>query len=109
MGFRFDLDGKIITYCPDTGVCEQAVLLAEDADLLIAECAFLPGEESPVWPHLNPQDAANIALRGQAKRLALTHFDAGRYTSIQMRKQAVASVRNYPNIVVGEDALVLQI
>ena len=109
MGYRFDLDGKIITYCPDTGACEEAVLLAEDADLLIAECAFLPGEKSPVWPHLNPQDAADIASQARARRLALTHFDAGRYTSIQMRRDAVATVRNYPDIVVGEDELLLQI
>ena len=47
LGYRFDLDGKIITYCPDTGVCENAVLLAADADLLIAECAHLPGEAEP--------------------------------------------------------------
>ena len=70
LGYRFDLDGKIITYCPDTGVCENAVLLAEDADLLIAECAHLPGEKNPAWPHLNPQDAADIARQAKAKRLA---------------------------------------
>jgi len=108
MGYRFDLDGKIITYCPDTGICENAVLLAEDADLLIAECAFLPDEKSPVWPHLNPQDAADIALRARAGRLALTHFDAGRYTSTQMRRKAMATVLNYPGIVAAEDELVLQ-
>ncbi|WP_348304550.1 hypothetical protein [Methanothrix sp.] len=25
LGYRFDLEGKIIAYCPDTGVCEGAV------------------------------------------------------------------------------------
>ena len=109
LGYRFDLDGKIITYCPDTGVCENAVLLAADADLLIAECAHLPGEENPAWPHLNPEDAAAIARQAKAKRLALTHFDAGRYTSLQMRREAVATVQDFPGIVVGEDDLVLQL
>jgi ribonuclease BN (tRNA processing enzyme) len=109
MGYRFDLDGRIIAYCPDTGACDNAVLLAEDADLLIAECAFLPGEESQVWPHLNPQAAADIARQARAARLALTHFDAGRYSSLSMRRAAVATVQNYPGIIVGEDGLVLQI
>ena len=109
MGYRFDLDGKTITYIPDTGPCENAVLLAEDADLLIAECAFLPGEKSEEWPHLSPQDAADIARLAKAKRLALTHFDAGRYTSLQMRHQAAATAEGFSDIVVAEDEMVLQL
>jgi len=109
MGYRFDLDGKIVTYCPDTGVCDNAVLLAKDADLLIAECSHRPGERSPAWPHLNPKDACEIARRAGAKRLALTHFDAGRYTSIQQRLDAAASVLDFCDIVVGLDELVLKL
>jgi len=109
MGYRFDLDGKIIAYIPDTGPCENAVLLAEDADLLITECAFLPGEKSEVWPHLTPQDAADIARQAQAKRLALTHFDAGRYTSLQMRHQAAATAEGFSDIMVAEDEMVLHL
>ena len=109
LGYRLDLDGKIVTYCPDTGVCDNAVKLAGDADLLIAECAHKPGEESPVWPHLNPQDAADIARRAGAKRLALTHFDAGRYLTVQERLDAAATVTNFEGIVVGRDGLVLQL
>jgi ribonuclease BN (tRNA processing enzyme) len=109
LGYHFDLDGKIVAYCPDTGICENAVLLAEDADLLIAECAHLPGEASPSWPHLNPQDAADIARRANAKRLALTHFDAGRYTSIQQRMDAIAGVLDFEGIIAGQDGLVLKL
>jgi ribonuclease BN (tRNA processing enzyme) len=35
MGYRFQLEGKVIAYCPDTGYCENAVTLAKGADLLI--------------------------------------------------------------------------
>ncbi len=42
LGRRLNLDEKIITYCPDTGYCENAVRLAKGADLLIAECSFRP-------------------------------------------------------------------
>lgn len=109
MGYRFDLDGKVVAYCPDTGICENAVLLAEDADLLITECSHKPGEQSPEWPHLNPEDAAEIARRAKAKRLALTHFDAGRYTTIRERLDAAKSITNFSDVVVGRDDLVLEI
>lgn len=88
MGYRFALEGKEIAYCPDTGYCENAVTLAKDADLLISECSFLPGEHSADWPHLNPQFAARIAKEAGARRLALVHFDAAKYTSLDLRKEA---------------------
>lgn len=109
MGYRFDLDGRAIAYVPDTGVCENALLLAKDADLLITECSHLPGETSPAWPHLNPQEAADIARRAGAKKLVLTHFDSGRYTSIQKRMDAVGSVADFPEIIVGRDDMILQL
>lgn len=108
MGYRIELDGKIIAYCPDTGICENAIKLAEDADLLIAECSHKPGESNPQWPHLNPKDAAEIARRARAKSLALTHFDAGRYTAIEERLQA-AETANFEEIVVTRDDMILQL
>lgn len=109
MGFRFELDGKTIAYCPDTGVCESAVLLGRDADLMITECSHKPGERSPAWPHLNPQDAADMARKAGAKRLALTHFDARRYTTIQERQEAVESITNYDLAFFAFDEMVLKI
>jgi ribonuclease BN (tRNA processing enzyme) len=88
MGYRFRVEGKTIAYCPDTGYCENAVTLAKDADLLITECSLLPGEDTAEWPHLNPRSAARIANEAGAARLALVHFDAARYTSTELRKNA---------------------
>lgn len=109
LGYRFELDGRIIAYSPDTGVCENAVKLAKDADLLIAECSHKPGEESPQWPHLNPEEAAEIARQARAKRLALTHFDSGRYTTIQERQDAVRSVTDFEGIIVANDSFILRL
>jgi len=110
LGYRFHLDGKIITYCTDTGPCENALILAEGADLLITECSLLPGsEQNSEWPHLSPQDAAEIARQAGARKLALTHFDAAQYTSLQMRQEAAATIRDFKRIVVGEDEMVLQL
>ncbi|MBI5203637.1 MAG: ribonuclease Z [Nitrospirae bacterium] len=88
LGYRFELDNKVIAYCPDTGYCENAVTLAKNAGLLITECAFKPGQASDDWPHLNPETAARIAKEAAAKKLALVHFDASIYQSLEERKQA---------------------
>jgi ribonuclease BN (tRNA processing enzyme) len=90
LGFRIAVDGLIVSYCPDTGYCENAVTLARSADLLITECAYKEGQSCETWPHLNPETAARIAVEAGAKRLALTHFDAGVYQSLSERKESEA-------------------
>jgi ribonuclease BN (tRNA processing enzyme) len=109
MGYSFELDGKKIAYVPDTGICDNAVALAQNADLLIAECAHLPGEKSIEWPHLNPQDAADIAQRAKAKKLALVHFDAARYKTIQGRLDAVRSIQGFDNAVAACDEMSMKL
>jgi len=90
LGLRIAVDGRIVSYCPDTGYCENAVTLARAADLLITECAYKEGQSCEAWPHLNPETAARIAVEAGAKRLALTHFDAGVYQSLPERKESEA-------------------
>jgi len=88
LGYRIRVGGKTVTYCTDTGYCDNAVKLARDADLLIAECAYKTGQSNPGWPHLNPETAARIAMESGAKRLALVHFDASIYKSMEERRDA---------------------
>ncbi len=93
MGMRMEVDGRVIAYCPDTGFCENALSLARKADLLIAECAFRPGESDASWPHLNPETAARIAREAGAKKLVLVHFDAFQYATIEARIKAEQKAR----------------
>lgn len=110
LGYRFKLEGRTIVYVGDTGYCRNAVELARDADLLIAECAYRPGQEDAAWPHLNPESAARIAVEGRAKRLALIHFDARLYRTLEERKEAEAAARKiFPDTIASEDGLVLTI
>lgn len=87
-GFRFNLEDKLISYCPDTGICNNLFLLAKDADLLIAECSLKSGQKNKEWPHLNPEDAAQVARDGRVRKLALVHFDASLYLTLKDRKDA---------------------
>jgi ribonuclease BN (tRNA processing enzyme)/uncharacterized surface protein with fasciclin (FAS1) repeats len=110
MGYRFTFGKKTIAYCPDTGYCENAVALAADADLLIAECALRPGEESPGWPHLNPETAIRIAREAGSKRLALVHFDARSYPTAGDRDLiGYLYAREFPSLIISHDDLTLTV
>ena len=93
LGYRYEIDGKIITYCPDTGFCENAVHLARSSDLLITECAYKSGQSSESWPHLNPETTARIARDAGARSLALVHFDAEIYRTLEERKESEGMAR----------------
>lgn len=110
LGYRFEIDNKVITFCGDTGYCDNAVKLAKDADVLITECAFKPGQESIDWPHLNPETSARIAKESSAKRLVLVHFDAEIYKTIEERKKAQDVARKiFPDTIATVDDMVVDV
>jgi len=94
MGYRFEMEGKVLTYCTDTGFHENLHHLAKNSDVLILECAHAPGERRAEWPHLNPTEAAGIAKKAGAKKLFLTHFTANRYDTLDKRLEAEAIARS---------------
>jgi ribonuclease BN (tRNA processing enzyme) len=109
-GYRIGIDGRVIAFCTDTGVCDNAIALARDADLLITECGLGPGESSPDWPHLNPQDAIGIAKRAGAKRLALQHFGAEVYKTLEDRRAVQEQFEPLcPGLIVATDELTVEI
>ncbi len=76
-------------------MCRNLFLLSQNADLLITECSYAPGEKNTHWPHLNPEEAAHLAKQAKAKKLFLTHFDAARYETLGKRKEAQRAARKY--------------
>ena len=110
LGVRLEVDDKVITYCPDTGYCSNAVHLALNADLLIADCAFKPNQLDVAWPHLNPEMAARIAHEAKVKQLALTHFDAKRYETVQHRQEAENKAKEtFENSRMTTDGMILEL
>ena len=104
LGFRFELEGKVISYCTDTGICDGFYDLAKNADLLITECSLKPGQKNTTWPHLNPQDAAKVAKDTNAKRLALTHFDSFEYQNMKDRNNAIKVAKEiFDNVLTISD------
>jgi ribonuclease BN (tRNA processing enzyme) len=109
-GYRFELEGQTIAYCTDTGPSPAVVELARNADLLIAESAMKPGQGSVDWPHLDPGLAVDLAKAAGARRLALTHFDAWAYRTLDERLGVSDEFReSFPALTVATDGLVLEI
>ncbi len=107
-GYRFEL-GKSIAFCTDTGPCEGICTLGRHADLLITECAYLPGQENPGWPHLNPESAVRMAQMAEAKQLALVHFAADLYTTIEQRSAIRDLGPEFSEVIIGVDDMIIRL
>jgi ribonuclease BN (tRNA processing enzyme) len=106
IGARIDCMGVSAAYVADTGYCEGALALSRNADILLAECAYGPGQVNENWPHLNPETAAKIAADAGAKKLVLVHFDAERYQTIDDRKTAQrAAMDVFSSSIAGFDGM----
>ncbi|WP_375387314.1 MULTISPECIES: MBL fold metallo-hydrolase [Actinomycetes] len=66
--------GGTLVYSGDTGPCPALVELARDADLLLAEAAFLDRPGNPTGLHLSGREAAETAAAAGVRRLVLTHI-----------------------------------
>ncbi len=110
LGYRFKTEGKIIAYCTDTGVCDNAARLSQDADILITECALRRGQDDEGWPHLDPNDAARLAKASKVKQLILTHFDAHNYRKSGEREKAQIYARKiFPETTTAFDGMEIRI
>jgi ribonuclease BN (tRNA processing enzyme) len=74
---RVDQDtpgGGSLVYSGDTGPTDALVQLANGADLLLVESAFLDGSDNPPKMHLSGSQAAAIATASAVKTVVLTHI-----------------------------------
>ncbi|MGH7571973.1 MAG: MBL fold metallo-hydrolase [Gemmatimonadota bacterium] len=76
VGYRLTLNAAgrevLIAYTGDTAECAEAVELARDADLLIAECSV--ADEDRVPGHLTPDAVGRLAADASVRSLVATHF-----------------------------------
>ncbi len=69
-------EGRKIAYCTDTVFCEEAITLAEDADLLIHEATFAHQDAKLAFERLHSTStmAAQVALAAKVRKLIISHF-----------------------------------
>ncbi len=110
LGFRFILENKIISYCPDTGLCSNLLKLAKGADILITECSAKPGKKDKKWPHLDAEEAARVAKQAGTRKLILVHFNPHLYPSFKERKKALKAAKKiFKNSLVGYDNQIINL
>lgn len=106
LGYRVEVDKKIIAYCPDTGYCNEAIELSKDADVLITECSYKSRRDAKNWPHLNPEKATTLAKKSNAEKLYLTYFDSSIYKNLSDRKNVeIVAKKIFHNTVASTDNL----
>ena len=75
-GYRVEADGQVLAYTGDTDTCERLQALCADADLVLADSAFVEGRDLLRGIHLTGRRAALAAAGAGAQRLMLTHIPA---------------------------------
>lgn len=73
-GMRFSAGGRTLTYSADSGVSDDLVKLARQADVFLCEASYLDGDDNPPDIHLTGKQAAEHATRADVGRLLLTHL-----------------------------------
>jgi len=81
---------KKITTIMDTALCSNAIKLAENSDLLIAESTYANDLENKAeeYKHLTARQAAEIANKSGSKKLILTHFSQRYKETTQIESDA---------------------
>ncbi len=96
--------GDIFSYIIDTRPCKEAVDLAKEATLLLAESTFLEDKKDLAkrYHHMTAKEAASLAKKAGVKKLVLTHFSA-RYTDERLFEKEAQEV--FPNTVAAKDLM----
>ncbi|MBI2139520.1 ribonuclease Z [Candidatus Woesearchaeota archaeon] len=100
--------GKKVAIVTDTAFCANAVKLAEDADLVVAEATFGAKleEKSKAYKHMTGREAAQVASQAGAKKLVLTHFSARYKETIEVEEDAKDI---FPDTIAGRDFMTFKI
>ena len=102
VGVTFKTPGKKVTIIMDTQLCNNAVKLAKDADLLVCEATYADELEGKAgeYKHLTAGQAAAIANKAGAAKLVLTHFSQRYKTTGELEENARGT---FDNVVCAKD------
>lgn len=99
--------GRKFVYCTDTIFCEEAIELAQDADVLVHEATFSHQDAQLAFERLHSTStmAAQVALAAGVKQLIMTHFSP-RYApgnALQLNDLLQEAQAIFPNTYLAHD------
>ena len=108
-----DESGRKFVYCTDTVFTENAIALAENADVLIHEATFAHQDAEMAFDRLHSTStmAAQVALAAQVKQLIMTHFSP-RYAPgnpLQLHNLLEEAQAIFPNTCLAYDFMEYEI
>jgi ribonuclease Z len=100
--------GQAVAFVLDTRVCDAAVELAADCDLVVCESTFLHADEhlAREYGHLTARQAGVIAREAGARRLVLAHYSQRHPDETEFLAEA-AEV--HPDVVAARDLDVIEV
>lgn len=106
-------EGRKLAYCTDTIYTDNAVSLAQDADVLIHEATFSHQDASLAFQRLHSTStmAAQVAIAARAKLLIMTHFSP-RYApgnDIELQHLLEEARAIFPNTQMAYDFLTYEV
>ncbi len=105
--------GRKFVYCTDTVYCDNAVELAQDADVLVHEATFAHQDAEMAYQRLHSTStmAAQVALGAGVKQLIMTHFSPryapGNAIALDDLLKEARSI--FPNTIMAYDFLTQEI
>jgi len=102
--------GKVVTILGDTAPCDNAILLANQADILVHEATLeaAMAEKANGRGHSTTAQAATIAQRAQVKKLIATHFSS-RYRQQDMPRLLAECQAVFANTEFAEDFMRVEV
>lgn len=100
--------GSSMAYCVDTRPCDGALELARESDLFICDATFTEELtlEARRRGHSTAREAAEMAVRAQARRLLLIHVSARYHDSRPLLEEAAGV---FSRVEVAHDLMELQV
>ncbi len=104
VGYRFEVNGKTVTFSGDSGYCPELIRLSREADVAVLECSH--ADNYAVEGHLTPSLAAKIASEAGVRHLVLTHFYPD---ALNDETEVVARKYFSGEVTLAKDGLTLEI
>lgn len=100
--------GKKFTYIADTKICENAIVLSKESDILICESTYQESDKPKAdeYSHMTSADAATVASHSDSKRLILTHISQRYKDTTELLNDAI---RIFPETELGFDLMKIKI
>ena len=101
-------EGVKITYAVDTRPCSTVERLAKDSDLLVHDSSFdlSASQKALDYGHSTSTEAAKMAVRCKARKLALFHISAMYEDASPLLTQAR---RKFRNTILSQDMMTVQV